>query len=120
MNLSDLLVSGAQEKEITLLVAGEEKKLLVYLRPLPFSLVFDAKDKKGNTVSGNELIAKRVANCYVNKSGEAIFTENQLLGEGEKVVPADVVIALHDVVVEENNLGKIYGNLVSKMSSGAS
>jgi len=42
-----------------------------------------------------------------------------LLGDDVKVVPADVVIALHEVIVEENNLGKIYGNLLMKMNSGA-
>lgn len=121
MNLADVLVSDAQQKTIELPIGegGSNASVDVYLRKLPFSLVFDAKDEKGKAIGGNELIAKRVAHCYVDKEGNPIFTEAQLLGDDVKVVPADVVIALHEVIVEENNLGKIYGNLLMKMNSGA-
>lgn len=122
MDLSSVLVSEIKTKKIEIPFGKERasKEVEVHLRPLPFTLVFDAKDGDGNTIGGNELIAKRVAYCFVNEVGEPIFTEDQLLGNDAKIVPPDVVIALHDVVVEENNLGKIYASLLKKMNSGVS
>ena len=122
MDLSSVLVSEIKTKKIEIPFGKERalKEVEVHLRPLPFTLVCDAKEGDGNTRGGNELIAKRVACCFVNEVGEPIFTEDQLLGNDAKIVPPDVVIALHDVVVEENNLGKIYASLLKKMNSGVS
>lgn len=121
MNLTQVFVSDFKSLSIELPIGdgGAPAEVSVFMKKLPFSLVFDAKDTDGKQLDGKDLIAKRIAHCYVNEDGSPIFSEAQLLGNDVKIVPADIVIALHDVIVEENNLGKIYGNLLTKMSSGA-
>ena len=122
MKLKSLLEAKNKKVEVAFPLAEDGSDLVydVYLRPLPFAFVYTFSDSEGNPVSGTDLAVKRISHCVVDEDGKPIFTEEQLLGLGDVSIPPIVIKILNDLIIEENDLGKIYGDLLMKMSSGAS
>lgn len=118
MNIRDIAQAKTEKRVIEL---AEGVSAEVYLRPMPFYLFWDGKDENGNELSGDQLIARRIAHCIVDEEDQPIFTYEQIMGtDPEYKVHPRVTIELGNLIAEENSVGKfLKEGLSKKKSSGA-
>lgn len=104
MNIKDIAQAKTVKRTIEL---ENDQTVDVYLRPMPFYLVWDSKDENGNDLTQNQVLARRVAYCVVDENNEPIFTYDQVLGnDPEYIVDPAIVLKLATVIGEAVDLGK--------------
>ncbi len=117
MNIKDIAQAKTVKRTIQL---DNDQTVDVYLRQMPFYLFWDGKDEKGNVLSDDQLIARRIAYCVVDEKNEPIFTYEQVIGtDPDYQLDTYFTLKLGNLIAEENNVGKLLKDSNSEMNSGA-
>lgn len=104
MNLKTIAQAKITKKTVDF---GDGNTADIYLKPLPFYMLWDKVDEKGNELTEEQILARRVAHCIVDEMGNPIFTYEQVLGQDpEYAVDPAICLKLSAIIGEETDPGK--------------
>ncbi len=104
MNIKDIAQAKTVKHTIQL---DDGQKVDVFLRQMPFYLLWDLKDDNGNDLTQSEVLARRVSYCVVDENNEPVFTYDQVLGNDPNyAMDSTIVLKLATAIGDVFGLGK--------------